>query len=81
MTSPEYQRRERQFEIDRICAAYADEVESGRNPDPKDYLTRYPQYAVELADYIITYHLSLADLPERLDALLRTGPGPVMTGR
>ncbi|HEU0027221.1 MAG TPA: helix-turn-helix transcriptional regulator [Ktedonobacterales bacterium] len=64
MTSPEYRRRERQFEIDRICAAYADEVESGRNPDPKDYLTRYPEYATELADYIITYHLSLADLPE-----------------
>lgn len=64
MTSPEYQRRERQFEIDSICARYAEEVESGRRPNVADYLARYPQYAAELSDYIVTYHLSLADLPE-----------------
>ncbi|HEX9038087.1 MAG TPA: hypothetical protein VF808_13970 [Ktedonobacterales bacterium] len=63
MTSPEYERRARQFEIDRITARYAQEAESGRNPDPKVYLSQYPQYATELADFIATYHLALADLP------------------
>lgn len=64
MTSSEYQRRERQFEIDRITARYAAEFKSGRKPDLADYLTRYPDYAAELADFIATYHLALVDLPE-----------------
>lgn len=64
MTSSEYERRVRQAEIDRITARYAEEAELGRNPDPRQYLTQYPQYAAELADFIVTYHLALADLPE-----------------
>ncbi len=64
MTSPESQRRARQFEIDRLCARYVDEVKSGRKPNLEDYLTRYPDYALELADFIVTYHLTLADVPE-----------------
>lgn len=64
MTSQEYERRARQFEIDRITARYAEEAESGRNPDPNTYLSQYPQYAAELADFIAQYHLVMADLPE-----------------
>jgi transcriptional regulator with XRE-family HTH domain len=64
MTSPESQRRAREFEIDRLCARYVEEVKSGRKPNLEDYLTRYPDYALELADFIVTYHLTLADMPE-----------------
>lgn len=64
MTSPESQRRARQWEIDRLCARYVEEVKSGRKPDLSDYLARYPDYAIELADFIVTYHLTLPDLPE-----------------
>lgn len=64
MSSPENQSRARQFEIDRLCAAYVDEVKAGRTPDLDAYLAHYPDYAIELADFIVTYHLTLADLPE-----------------
>ncbi len=64
MSSPESRRRARQFEIDRLCADYVREARSGRAPDLADYLARYPDYAIELAEFIMTYHLTLADLPE-----------------
>jgi transcriptional regulator with XRE-family HTH domain len=64
MSSPENQSRARQFEIDRLCAAYVAEVKSGQMPNLDGYLARYPEYALELADFIVTYHLTLADLPE-----------------
>lgn len=64
MTNPEPPRRGRQFEIDRLCAEYADAVEAGRGPDPKVFLAAHPDYQVELSTYIVTYHLLLADLPQ-----------------
>lgn len=66
MKSREYDAsgRQRQNAIDRITARYVAEAEAGRHPDPKDYLARYPEYAAEIADFIVTYHLSLVDWPE-----------------
>jgi hypothetical protein len=70
MTNPKSQNHdpqseaERQFEIDRICAEYADEVESGFKPDADAYLKRYPAYAAEIAEFIISYHLMYEHMPE-----------------
>lgn len=72
MTSPESQRRARQLEIDRLCARYVEEAKSGRKPNLQDYLARYPNYAIELADFITSYHLTLVDLPEPDEAPVAT---------
>ena len=34
--------------VDQIIAEFVIAVESGRAPDPDEYLTRYPQFATEL---------------------------------
>ena len=64
MANPDSERRAREFEIDQVCAEYVDAIEAGRHFDVKDYLARYPRYAAELADFIVSYHLTLTDLPE-----------------
>lgn len=47
---------ERQYQIDRITAQYADEYRQGRRPHIEEYLQRYPQYASDLLDFAIYYH-------------------------
>lgn len=56
--------RLRQRELDRITAAYADEFAAGRAPRLDDYVRRYPQYAAELADFVLYFHSVSRHLPE-----------------
>ena len=56
--------RRRQRELDRITAEYADEFAAGRAPRLEDYVRRYPQYAVELADFVLYFHSVSRHLPE-----------------
>ncbi|HKB06429.1 MAG TPA: serine/threonine-protein kinase, partial [Gemmataceae bacterium] len=38
-------------ELDRIVADFLREAEAGRNPNPGDWLTRFPQYTAELSTF------------------------------
>lgn len=48
--------QERQYEIDRITAQYADDYRSGLAPRIETYLERYPQYASELLEFAVYFH-------------------------
>lgn len=48
--------QERQYDIDRITAQYADEYRSGRAPRMEEYVQRYPQYTRELLEFALYFH-------------------------
>jgi hypothetical protein len=48
--------QERQYEIDRITAQYADDYRSGRAPRMEEYVQRYPQYTRELLEFAVYFH-------------------------
>jgi hypothetical protein len=56
--------RERQYEIDRITAEYADAWRAGRSPRVEDYVGRYPDYATEISECALYFHSIAFDLPE-----------------
>lgn len=66
--------QERQYEIDRITAQYADDYRSGRAPRMEEYLQRYPQYASELLEFAVYFHTVGFDV-EALDA----APAPTLS--
>ena len=43
--------------VDKIIAEFIIAMESGRAPDPAEYLTRYPQFAVELGQFFSGYRM------------------------
>lgn len=55
--------QERQYEIDRITAQYADDYRSGRVPHMEEYVRRYPQYARELLEFAVYFHTVGFDAP------------------
>jgi hypothetical protein len=59
--------REREEAILRITAQYVEEVKAGHQPKLSTYITRYPQYAVEISDFVAYYHAFEADLPAEPD--------------
>ena len=56
--------REQDEAVLRITAQYVAEVRAGRQPRVSDLLTRYPQYANEISDFIFYYH-ALEDHEQR----------------
>ncbi|HEX9058314.1 MAG TPA: hypothetical protein VF818_12365 [Ktedonobacterales bacterium] len=56
--------REREYEIDRITAEYAEEWRAGRSPRVEDYIGRYPDYATEISEFAVYFHTIAFDLPE-----------------
>jgi hypothetical protein len=48
--------QERQYEIDRITAQYADDYRSGRAPRMEEYVQRYPHYTRELLEFAVYFH-------------------------
>lgn len=53
----------------RITAQYVAEMGTGRAPKLSDYLTRYPQYADEIANFVAYYHAVEVEIPEELDVM------------
>jgi helix-turn-helix protein len=49
-------RQQRQYEIDRITAQYADDYRNGRAPRMEEYVQRYPHYARELLEFAVYFH-------------------------
>ena len=58
------QERERQYEIDRITAQYADAYRSGRAPRIEEYVQRYPEYTRELLEFAVYFHTVEFDAAE-----------------
>jgi hypothetical protein len=54
--APVHRQWERQYEIDRITAQYAEEHRSGRVPHVEEYVRRYPEYAREILEFAVYYH-------------------------
>lgn len=54
--------QERQYEIDRITAQYADDYRLGLAPRIEAYLQRYPEYASELLEFAVYFHTIGFDL-------------------
>src|SRR5690348_5507609 len=48
--------QERQYEVDRITAQYADDYRSSLAPRIEAYLQRYPAYASELLEFALYFH-------------------------
>lgn len=59
---------ERQYEIDRITFQYVEEHRAGRAPRIEDYMRRYPDYAHELREFALYYHIAGIDIAAQ-DAL------------
>src|SRR5215469_2255944 len=56
--------REQEEAIQRITARYVAELHAGHHPRLSDYLSRYPQYAGVITDYVTYYHAIEAAIPE-----------------
>src|SRR5947209_10291574 len=61
--------REQEEDVLRITAQYVEEMQAGRQPNLSDYLTRYPQYADQIAGFVAYYHIAEADLPTEPDIM------------
>lgn len=48
--------QQRQYEIDRVTAQYAEDYRSGRAPRMEEYVRRYPQYTRELLEFAVYFH-------------------------
>ena len=49
-----------------ITALYVSEFQAGQQPRLSEYLTRYPQYAEAIADFVAYYHTAEIQAPEDL---------------
>ncbi len=64
-------------DVDRIVAEYLGAVDAGRSPEPRDYLSRYPQFAPELQrffndiDHVSEMAITRPDLQPRIDTQQR----------
>ncbi len=47
---------EQQEDIFHITDLYVTEMQAGKQPNVSDYITRYPQYADAIADFVAYYH-------------------------
>jgi hypothetical protein len=60
--------REQEEAIQRITAHYVTELHAGHHPRLSDYLSRYPQYAGVITDYVTYYHAIEAAIPEEQES-------------
>ena len=49
--------------IERLTARYVADNRAGHQPQLSEYLSRYPQYADRLVDFVTYYHAVEIDLP------------------
>jgi len=61
--------REQEEVVQRITARYIAELRAGNQPRLGDYLSRYPQYADAITDFVAYYHAAEVDIPEEKDSI------------
>jgi hypothetical protein len=61
--------REQEEAVQRITARYMAELRAGHQPHLSDYLSRYPQYADAITDFVAYYHAAEMDIPEESDSI------------
>src|SRR6266487_5508004 len=61
--------REQEEIIQRVSARYVSEVRAGHHPRLSAYLSRYPQYADVIADFVAYYHAIEVDVPEEMEII------------
>lgn len=59
---------EQRDEIQRINARYVEETLAGLHPSLTEYITRYPQYADAIADFVAYFHAVEVEIPQEYDA-------------
>jgi len=62
--------KEQEELIQRLTARYVSEYRSGQRPQLSEYLSRYPQYADEITDFVTYFHAIEVDLPRESDIIL-----------
>jgi hypothetical protein len=61
--------REKEEMIQRLTARYVLEYRTGQQPQLSEYLSRYPQYANLIADFVTFYHAIEVDVPQESDII------------
>ena len=61
--------KEQEEAVQRITARYIAELHAGRQPRLSDYLSRYPQYADAITDFVTYYHATEVDVPGESDVI------------
>ena len=62
--------RKQEEMIQLLTARYVSEFNSGQQPQLSEYLSRYPEYADAIADFVAYYHAIEVDLPGESDIIL-----------
>lgn len=60
--------REQEEAVLHFTADYVAEVQAGHQPRLSDYLSRYPQYAEAITEFVTYYHAVEVDIPEEASA-------------
>ncbi len=61
--------KEQEEAVQRITARYVAELHTGHQPRLSDYLSRYPQYADAITDFVTYYHATEVDVPGESDVI------------
>ncbi len=61
--------REEEEMIQRVTARYVSEFRAGQHPQLSEYLSRYPQYADLIADFVTYYHAMEVDVPQESEII------------
>ncbi len=61
--------KEQEEVVQRITARYVAELQAGKHPRLSDYLSRYPQYAEAITDFVAYYHATELQVPEELEVV------------
>jgi hypothetical protein len=61
--------REQEEAVQRITARYVAELRAGHHPRLSDYLSRYPQYADAITNFVTYYHVTEANIAEEIDII------------
>src|SRR6266853_1584229 len=55
--------------VQRLTARYVSELRAGHHPRLSDYLSRYPQYADVITDFVTYYHAIEVGVPEEIEII------------
>jgi hypothetical protein len=61
--------REQEEMIHRLTAHYVSESRAGQQPQLSEYLSRFPQYAEMIADFVTYYHAIEVNIPQESDMI------------
>jgi hypothetical protein len=61
--------REKEEMIQRLTARYVSEYRTGQQPQLSEYLSRHPQYADMIVDFVTFYHAIEVDVPQESDMI------------